>query len=242
MSEYHALTRKILAEHRKVLLDVKDREVERLLDAIVAAKKIQVFGMGRMKCSVRAFVMRLMHMGLDAHVVYDTTCPNIGKGDLLIANGACTTICYTVMGFAKRAGAKVVAITANPHSKAAKLCDFIVNLRGQVHGGRPYEIPSIQPMAALFEQTIFVFEDIVIQLLMKKLRITISSKTRKLSARHCRHGLDGWDFVRSSPVHLSAQIDDRSPQSFERLWNAVVRSSILMTFLRRRVWQTPSSV
>ncbi len=186
MSEYRDLTQKVLDEHRMVLLDIKDEEVAKLLDAIAAAKCIQVFGMGRMKCSVRAFVMRLMHMGLDAHVVYDTTCPNIGPGDLLIANGACTTICYTVMGFAKKLGAKVAAITANPNSKAAKLCDLVVNLRGQVHGGRPYEIPSIQPMAALFEQTIFVFEDILIQLLMKKLGIT----AEQMAKRHTN--LDGY--------------------------------------------------
>jgi len=186
MSQYRELTQKVLDEHRQVLLDVKDEQVERFLDAIANAKCIQVFGMGRMKCSVRAFVMRLMHMGLNAHVVYDTTCPNLGPGDLLIANGACTTICYTVMGFAKKLGAQVVAITANPNSKAAKLCDFVVNLRGQVHGGRPYEIPSVQPMAALFEQTIFIFEDIVIQLLMKKLNIT----AEKMAKRHTN--LDGY--------------------------------------------------
>jgi len=186
MSNYRQLVESILDEHRKVLLDVKDEEIEQLLDAICQAKCIQVFGMGRMQCAVRAFVMRLMHMGLDAHVVYDTTCPNIGPGDLLIANGACTTICYTVMSFAKKTGAKVAAITANPHSKAAKLCDFVVNLRGQVHGNRPYEIPSIQPMAALFEQTIFVFEDIVIQLLMKKLGVT----AEQMAKRHTN--LDGY--------------------------------------------------
>lgn len=186
MSEYINLTKKVLEEHKQVLLDVDDQEVEKLLDAIAKAKCIQVFGMGRMKCSVRAFVMRLMHMGLDAHVVYDTTCPNIGPGDLLIVNGACTTISYTVMQFARKLGARVVAITANPHSKAAALCDFTVNLKGQVHGGRPYEIPSIQPMAALFEQTIFVFEDIIIQLLMKKLNIT----AEQMAKRHTN--LDGY--------------------------------------------------
>jgi len=188
MSDYKDLAKIVLQEHEQVLLDVKDEEVEKLLDAIAEAKPspsegrgkcIQVFGMGRMKCAVRAFVMRLMHMGLDAHVVYDTTCPNIGPGDLLIVNAACTTIGYTVMQFAKKLGAKVVAITANPHSKAAKLCDFTVSLRGQVHGGRDYEIPSIQPMAALFEQTIFVFEDIIIQLLMKKLNITAEQMAKK---------------------------------------------------------------
>jgi 6-phospho-3-hexuloisomerase len=186
MSDYTELVKKVLQEHEQVLLDVKDEEVERLLDAIAEAKCIQVFGMGRMKCAVRAFVMRLMHMGLDAHVVYDTTCPNIGPGDLLIVNAACTTIGYTVMQFAKKLGAMVVAITANSHSKAAALCDFTVSLRGQVHGGRDYEIPSIQPMAALFEQTIFVFEDIIIQLLMKKLNIT----AEQMAKRHTN--LDGY--------------------------------------------------
>ena len=186
MSAYKDLARIILQEHEQVLMGVKDEEVDKLLDAIAEANCIQVFGMGRMKAAVRAFVMRLMHMGLDAHVVYDTTCPNLGPGDLLIVNCACTTIGYTVMNFAHNLGARVVAITANPNSKAAGLCDFTVNLKGQVHGGREYEIPSIQPMAALFEQAIFLFEDIIIQLLMKKLSIT----AEEMAKRHTN--LDGY--------------------------------------------------
>ncbi len=186
MGDYTELAKVVLQEHEQVLMDVNEAEVEQLLDAIANANCIQVFGMGRMKCAVRAFVMRLMHMGLDAHVVYDTTCPSIGPGDLLIANAACTTIGYTVMGLAKKLGAKVVAITANSNSKAAELCDFTVSLRGQVHGGRDYEIPSIQPMAALFEQTIFVFEDIIIQLLMAKLNIT----KEQMAKRHTN--VDGY--------------------------------------------------
>jgi len=186
MSAYKELVETVIQENHKVLLDVDEREVEQLLDEIAQAGCIQVFGMGRMKCAVRAFVMRLMHMGLNAHVVYDTTCPNLGPGDLLIVNAACTTIGYTVMGFAKKTGAKVVAITPNPNSKAAELCDFTVNLKGQVHGGRDYEIPSVQPMAALFEQSVFLFEDIVIQLLMKKLNITC----QQMATRHTN--IDGY--------------------------------------------------
>ena len=186
MSDYKELAQIVIAENQQVLLEVDDKEVEMLLEAIAQANCIQVFGMGRMKCAVRAFVMRLMHMGLDAHVVYDTTCPNLGPGDLLIVNAACTTIGYTVMQFAHKLGAKIVAITANPFSKAAKLCDFTVNLKGQVHGGRDYEIASVQPMAALFEQSIFLFEDIIIQLLMKKLNIT----KEQMAQRHTN--LDGY--------------------------------------------------
>jgi len=186
MSRYHELASKVVEEHKKVLLDVDEKEVEKLLDAIVEAKCIQVFGMGRMKCAVRAFVMRLMHMGLNAHVVYDTTCPNIGPGDLLIVNCACTAIGYMVMEFAKKLGAKVAAITAHPESRAGKLCDITVRLRGQVHPGREGEIPSIQPMAALFEQTIFVFEDILIMLLMERLKVT----AEQMAKRHTN--LDGY--------------------------------------------------
>lgn len=186
MSGYMELAKMVLDEHGKVLLSVDEGETEKLLDAIAEAKCIQVFGMGRMKCAVRAFVMRLMHMGLNAHVVYDTTCPNIGPGDLLIVNCACTTIDYIVMQFAKRLGAKIIAITANPYSKAAKLCNFVVNLKGQVHGGRTYEIPSVQPMASLFEQAIFIYEDIVVQLLMKKLNIS----AEQMAKRHTN--LDGY--------------------------------------------------
>ena len=186
MSGYKEIAEKVLEEHRQVLLDVDDGEIEKLLDAIEKAKCIQVFGMGRMKCAVRAFTMRLMHMGFNAHVVYDTTCPNIGPGNLLIVNCACTSVGYMVIQLAKKLGAKVVAITAHPESKAGKLCDFTVRLRGQVHPGREGEIPSIQPMAALFEQTVFVLEDIIIQLLMEKLGIT----AEQMAKRHTN--LDGY--------------------------------------------------
>ncbi len=186
MVRYSDIMPDILKEHEQVLKSVDEQEVEKLLKAIADAKCIQVFGMGRMKCAVRAFVMRLMHMGLDAHVVYDTTCPNIGPGDLLIVNAACTAVGYLVMDLAKKAGAKVIAITAQPDSKWSELCDFTVRLPGQVHKGRKGEIPSIQPMAALFEQTIFIFEDIIIQLLMDRLNIT----AEKMAERHTN--LDGY--------------------------------------------------
>ena len=75
MKSFRELAEKVVEENRAALFDMDTSEIDRLLEAIARAKKIQVFGMGRMKCAVRAFTMRLMHMGLDAHVVYDTTCP-----------------------------------------------------------------------------------------------------------------------------------------------------------------------
>jgi len=186
MSRYHEIVKTVLNEHKQVMLDVDDKEVQNLLDAIIEAKCIQVFGMGRMKCAVRAFVMRLMHMGLDAHVVYDTTCPNIARGDLLIVNCGCTAVGRLVMDLAKKAGARVATITAHPESEFGQSSDLIVKLRGQIHPGADGEVSSIQPMAALFEQTIFILEDIIIQMLMEKLKIT----PEQMGKRHTN--LDGY--------------------------------------------------
>ena len=184
--DYKKLAETVVAENKKTLLDVDTGEVNKLIDAMAAAKKIQVFGMGRMKCAVRAFTMRLMHMGLDAHVIYDTTCPNIGKGDLLIVNCGCTAVGLVVIKLAKKAGARICVITAHPESEAGQFADFTVRLKGQVNPGNPDEIPSIQPMAALFEQAIFLFEDILIMLLMEKLDIT----PEKMARRHTN--VDGY--------------------------------------------------
>ncbi len=179
MSNFKVLAEKVVEENRKALLDMEDSEIEKLLDEISKAKKVQVFGMGRMKCAVRAFTMRLMHMGLDAHVVYDTTCPNIGKGDLLIVNCGCTAVGLVVIKLAKKAGASVCVITAHPESEAGQLADFTVRLRAQVNPGNPDELPSFQPMAACFEQSIFLLEDILIMMLMDKMKISPKDMERR---------------------------------------------------------------
>jgi len=81
---YNTLVTNVLDENRQVLEAVDLGEVERFLSEILQAKTIHLYAMGRMQLSVRAFAMRLKHMGFDVYVVYDTTSPRIGAGDLLI--------------------------------------------------------------------------------------------------------------------------------------------------------------
>lgn len=187
MKNYYDIANIVLDEHRKVLLDVDSDQVEMLIDKICEADSIQIFGQGRMYCSAKAFAMRLMHMGFDVHVVFETTCPNLKKEDLLIANGPCTSVYETVMKLAKQVGATVCSISPHKDDKYSDYADFTVLLRGQMAPGAPgVEIPSIQPMASLFEQTIFVFEDIIIQMLMERCGIT----ARMMEERHTN--LDGY--------------------------------------------------
>jgi 6-phospho-3-hexuloisomerase len=84
-----------------------------------------------------------------------------------------------VIRLAKKAGATVCVVTAHPESEAGQLADFTVRLRAQVNPGNPDELPSVQPMAACFEQAVFLFEDILIMMLMEKLNITPKQMERR---------------------------------------------------------------
>lgn len=184
--EYLEYVDKVIEELKKVLIEVNKKEIDDFIDEILKAKKIQVFGMGRVGFSMRAFAMRLMHLGFFTTFVYETTTPNIGEGDLLIEGCACTSICKEVIKLAKKAKARVAVITAHPESEIAKMADLTIKLKGQVLEGGKGEILSIQPMATLFEQSLFIFLDLIVLLLMEKTKQT----SFDMAKRHTN--LDGY--------------------------------------------------
>jgi 6-phospho-3-hexuloisomerase len=167
MSRYRELVATVIDENRKVLEAVAETEIERLIAEIERAKTIQLFAMGRMQASMRGFAMRLKHMGFDTYVVFDTTTPAIGRDDLLIVNCAVTAVDLNIIKLAKQAGARVAVITPHPEFENAKLADLVVMVPGQIFGTGA-EIRSIQPMASLLEQSVFIFEDLVVMLLIEK--------------------------------------------------------------------------
>ena len=163
---------------RKVLEAVSEKEITQLMEEIETAKVIQLFAMGRMTASMRGFAMRLKHMGFDAYVVFDTTTPVIGKGDLLIVNCAVTEIDLGIIQRAKKAGARVVIITAYPEFEQGKYADLTVTVPGQIFGTAP-EIASVQPMASLLDQALFLFEDIVVMLLIEKRKVSMDEMQKR---------------------------------------------------------------
>ncbi|HBR2675150.1 TPA: 6-phospho-3-hexuloisomerase, partial [Klebsiella pneumoniae] len=60
----------------------------RLEQAIAEANAVFVFGAGRSLLMLKAFAMRLMHIGLKVHVVGDVVTPALQKGDLLLLASA----------------------------------------------------------------------------------------------------------------------------------------------------------
>jgi 6-phospho-3-hexuloisomerase len=79
-------TQRASGELAAALIAVTPDEIDRMADEILTARQIVCSGVGREGLMVRALCMRLMHLGLDAHMAFDMTTPRVGAGDLLVVS------------------------------------------------------------------------------------------------------------------------------------------------------------
>ena len=122
-----------LDEIRAVLEAGADVEADRLCDELLRARRIATYGVGREGLMMRALCMRLMHLGLDAHVVGDMTTPHLGGADLFVVSagpGTFSTV-NALLGVARDAGARTVVVTAQPDGPAPRSADTVIHLRAQ---------------------------------------------------------------------------------------------------------------
>jgi 6-phospho-3-hexuloisomerase len=82
---YPELVSAVLEENRKVLEAVSTKSVDRLIEEILKAKSVHLYAMGRMQLSVRAFAMRLTHMGIPSTL--SLTRPVDGSGQAICSSG-----------------------------------------------------------------------------------------------------------------------------------------------------------
>ena len=156
-------TGEILAELKQTMKHIDDGDAESLVDGISRANKVFVAGGGRSGFMAKSFVMRMMHVGLDAYVVGETVTPNLEADDIfIVGSGSGETQSLAAMTKkAKEIGALVVAVTINPQSTIGKLADVTIEIPAQAkaegNSGK-----SIQPMGSLFEQSLLLFYDAVI--------------------------------------------------------------------------------
>ena len=177
-----ALGQQAAAEIGGVLSTVTQASVESFCADILGATTIACFGGGREGLMMRAFTMRLMHLGLNAHYVGDMTTPPLGSGDLLIASagaGGCSTV-LAIMQVARQAGARVLIVTAPPAGPAAALADGAVVLQAQTMANETSGAPSLLPMGSLFEAAQLVLFDLVSIMLREK----TGQAAGEMSARH----------------------------------------------------------
>lgn len=161
--------RQILEEIRIALDQVSPEQANAICEDILRAKRIFVAAAGRSLLVMRAFAMRLMHLGFHVYVAGDTTTPAISKGDLLIAGSGSgeTATLKVIVDKAKKHGARVDAITIYRNSAIAQMADAMLTIpaaTNQVRGG----VSSWQPGGSAFEQCLLILLDsLVIELALK---------------------------------------------------------------------------
>ncbi len=157
---------KILEENIRLSAGISDEALSALADRIQNAKHVYMAGAGRSGLAMKAFAMRLMHLGLSVYVMGETVTPAIGKNDLLIvASGSGTTRSMVLAAEkAKAAEAMVAAISTQHNSPLAALADTLVVLPAAQKQDFGDQI-SFQYAGSLFEQAIWMLGDAVFQTL-----------------------------------------------------------------------------
>lgn len=165
----------ILDDLREILNEIDSGQIENVLTDILESNKIFVAAAGRSFLMMKAFAMRLMHMGFKVYVVGEIVTPAIQKGDLLLmGSGSGETATLRVIAEkAKKAGATLDVLTIYKDSSIAGLSDRILVIpaaTNQVEGGKT----SWQPGGSSFEQSILILLDSMTISLAHELDISLS--------------------------------------------------------------------
>jgi 6-phospho-3-hexuloisomerase len=161
-----------LAELERTFHHIAEKTLETLIKEILKAKRICLYGCGREGLMIKAFAMRLFHLGLDVHMVGDMTTPPVAKGDLLIVSsgpGELSTVA-ALLEVAKTARAKTLVITAQPKSRDAKKADVVIHLSAQTMASDQGKTTSFLPMGTLFEFTQLLFFEFAVMVLRERLK------------------------------------------------------------------------
>jgi 6-phospho-3-hexuloisomerase len=181
MTTTYDAVRQILAEIDGVLSRVSEAEVTTLCDAILGAHRIVVYGLGREGLAMRGFAMRLMHLGFNTAVVFDMTTPPVGPGDLFLVScgpGYIATA-EVLTGIARRAGASILMLTAQPQAPLPQQADLRVYLPAQTMAEAEAS-SSAQAMGSAFEQALWILFDA----LVPRLQAATGQSADDLRRRH----------------------------------------------------------
>ncbi|WP_172979658.1 6-phospho-3-hexuloisomerase [Agromyces agglutinans] len=138
----------------------QDAALTSVAESMLTARRVFILGAGRTGLALRMTAMRLMHLGLDVHVVGEITAPAIGPGDLLLtASGSGTTGgIVRAAETAASAGARIAAITTAPRSPLSSIAHTVVLVPAADKLDRS-ETTSAQYAGSLFEQAVVLLGD-----------------------------------------------------------------------------------
>ena len=109
------LLRGALDDLKAVFERLPETAADGLIEEILAARRIVVYGCGREGLQMRGFAMRLFHMGRNVAVWGAMTTPDVCAGDLLIVSAGPGDLATarTLAGIARGAGARTLLVTVD---------------------------------------------------------------------------------------------------------------------------------
>src|SRR3954470_9067276 len=155
-------TDRAMQEVADAVRSVPDSDLDGIVDELLAARRIACYGGGREGLVIRGLVMRLFHAGLDVHYVGEMTCPAVGPGDLLVLScgpGRISTV-EALAGVARRDGARVLYLTAQPQNPPAGQADRVGHVAAQTRADVQGS-DAVLPMGSAYEIGLFVLVDLI---------------------------------------------------------------------------------
>ncbi len=159
---------------RDAVAGIDPADFSGLVEELAAARRIVCHGVGREGLMMRALAMRLCHMGLDAHVAGEMSCPPVGPGDVLVVSvgpGSLATV-NALIGVARQAGARVVCVTAQPQGAAPRAADRVLLIPAQTMADDRGAAISLLPMGSVFEGALFLAFELLVLALRDRLGVT----------------------------------------------------------------------
>lgn len=154
----------------KMVAKTLETEVEgtdEFVDAIIGARRIFIYGVGRSGLIAKAFAIRLVQMGLEVYFVGETITPIVEEGHLVIivSHTGETMSAIQTANIVRRVGARVITITSNMHSKLATASNVVI----PIHPPKDDDRRRLAPLGTLFEDATLIYLDSIIARLMEKL-------------------------------------------------------------------------
>ncbi|MFL5760108.1 MAG: 6-phospho-3-hexuloisomerase [Thermomicrobiales bacterium] len=174
--------RRAMAEITAVVETIPQETAETLANELLQVGTIVGYGLGREMLMLRAFCMRLMHLGFNAHVAGDVTTPPVGPGDLVIitVGPGELSMAATMLQLTKQAGARVVVVTAQPDGSVPRAADRVIHIPAQTMANDQGSQISTLPMGSVFEIALLIFFDLVV---LRLIDMT-SQTTDEIRQRH----------------------------------------------------------
>lgn len=166
----HEINRLVVKELEATLTSIDETKTKQFISELLNQESVFVAGAGRSGFMARGFAMRLMHMGYKSYMIGETTTTAIKENDLfVICSGSGETQSLVAMAIkAKKINAKIALITINPESTIGKMADVVITIPAPSPKAKANnDVASIQPMGNLFEQSLLLYLDMLVMLLME---------------------------------------------------------------------------